>query len=106
MRRNLISAVLIAMPHAARVRIQLGTLTPAEGDTRLSYGTAATNTTREAINEWIRHQHLSDGFVDFDAAVRSPSDPGQSIPRLTAQTTCASILPAIERWCARSGLRC
>jgi lysophospholipase L1-like esterase len=27
------------------------------------------------VNAWIRTQHLADGVVDFDAALRDPSDP-------------------------------
>ena len=30
---------------------------------------------REQVNDWIRSQHLADGVVDFDAALRDPSDP-------------------------------
>jgi hypothetical protein len=30
---------------------------------------------REQVNQWIRTQNLSDGVIDFDAAVRDPNDP-------------------------------
>lgn len=72
---------LIVDAHAAGVRIQLGTLTPAEGAAELNYGTAAANRTRDAVNKWIRRQHLSDGIIDFDAAVRDPHHPGRIAPR-------------------------
>jgi lysophospholipase L1-like esterase len=71
---------LIAQAHAAGVRIQLGTLTPAEGTAELNYGTASANRTRDAVNKWIRRQHLSDGIIDFDAAVRDPHAPGRISP--------------------------
>jgi lysophospholipase L1-like esterase len=66
---------LVAEAHAAGVRIQLGTLTP---DT--APGSAATRDGREQVNAWIRGQHLSDGIIDFDAAVRDPSDPTRLNP--------------------------
>jgi lysophospholipase L1-like esterase len=72
---------IIREAHAAGVRIQLGTLTPAEGTAELNYGTASANRTRDAVNKWIRRQHLSDGIVDFDAAVRDPHNPGRINPR-------------------------
>jgi lysophospholipase L1-like esterase len=30
---------------------------------------------RQQVNAWIRTQQLSDGIVDFDAAVRDPGNP-------------------------------
>jgi lysophospholipase L1-like esterase len=66
---------LISEAHAAGVRIQLGTLTPTTGARVESYGGVVTDLEREAVNQWIRSQHLSDGIIDFDAAVRDPGDP-------------------------------
>jgi len=71
---------LISEAHAAGVAIQLGTLTPTGGAASAAYGDAAANTVRERVNRWIRSQHLSDGIVDFDAAVRDPSDPRRIDP--------------------------
>jgi lysophospholipase L1-like esterase len=65
---------LIADAHAAGVKIQLGTLIPAGGSIGLN---AAAEAVRQQVNAWIRTQQLSDGVVDFDAAVRDPSDPSQ-----------------------------
>lgn len=64
---------LIARAHAAHLRIQLGTLTPWQG-AFMPFPTQALATWK-AVNAWIRSQHLSNGIVDFDAAVRDPSDP-------------------------------
>jgi lysophospholipase L1-like esterase len=64
---------LIRMAHAAGVHIQLGTLTP--GGWSISSAYAPEDRLRQAINQWIRTQHLSDGIVDFDAAVRDPANP-------------------------------
>jgi lysophospholipase L1-like esterase len=65
---------LIREAHAAGIKIQLGTLTPSGGTTIATYGDAAANQLRQQVNRWIRSQRLSDGAVDFDAAVRDPAD--------------------------------
>ncbi len=68
--------------HQAGLRVQLGTITPAERTTSKSgrYGSVATNTIRTKINTWIRRQHYSDGVIDFDKAVRDPAHPGRLKP--------------------------
>ena len=68
---------LITQAHADGVHIQLGTLLPAGGPIGLD---AAKENVREQVNQWIRTQQLSDGVVDFDAALRDPSDPSQINP--------------------------
>ncbi len=65
---------LIAAAHRAGVRIQLGTLTPIGGE--LTALGAPGEPLRRAVNAWIRTQRLSDGIVDFDAALRDPHSPG------------------------------
>ena len=72
---------LITRIHAAGVRVLLGTLLPTGGAAG-GYGTAATAAKRDAINSWIRSGSSADGFVDFDAAVRDPSEPGPDQPEL------------------------
>jgi lysophospholipase L1-like esterase len=67
---------LIAMAHARGVKIWLGTLTPASN--AILDGTISAPRSedyREQVNAWIRNQHLADGVIDFDAALRDPSDP-------------------------------
>ncbi len=71
---------LIAQAHQARLKIELGTLTPSGGTVVPAYGDAAANQLREQVNAWIRSQRLSDGVIDFDAAVRDPSDPSRIYP--------------------------
>jgi lysophospholipase L1-like esterase len=67
---------LVEMARAAHVRVLLGTLTPAENpDEPVSSIEAAENSTREAVNRWIAGQHVANGYIDFDAAVRDPADP-------------------------------
>jgi len=62
------------------MRVLLGTLTPAGGTILPSYGGAEANAVRVAVNDWIRGQHLAAGVVDFDRALRDPSDPGRLAP--------------------------
>jgi lysophospholipase L1-like esterase len=63
---------IINEAHAHGLKIFGGTLTPFEG---ASYYNAAGEAEREAVNHWIRTSGAFDGVVDFDAAVRDPSDP-------------------------------
>jgi lysophospholipase L1-like esterase len=69
----------IAKMHAAGLRVLLGTLTPSGGASgaESSYGTAGVEAARQTINNWIRMQKAADGVIDFDAAVRDPSDPSR-----------------------------
>ena len=39
------------------------------------YYTEAGESTRQAVNEWIRNGGEFDGVIDFDAAIRDPDDP-------------------------------
>ena len=68
---------LVERLKAARLRVLLGTLTPVGGFT---YGDSTTNAIRTHVNDWIRTQEVSDGVVDFDAAVRDPADPSRLLP--------------------------
>lgn len=67
---------VIEMAHADGVKIWLGTLLPASNAFFDGTITAPKSELyREQVNDWIRSQHLADGVVDFDAALRDPSDP-------------------------------
>ena len=67
---------VIAMAHADGVKIWLGTLLPASNAFFDGTVTAPKSEVyRQQVNAWIRTQHLADGVVDFDAALRDPSDP-------------------------------
>jgi lysophospholipase L1-like esterase len=68
---------VIQEAHAKGVRILLGTLTPQNGTLQPpGYGVLG-DPARVAVNDWIRTQKLSDGFIDFDKAVRDPANPGR-----------------------------
>jgi lysophospholipase L1-like esterase len=67
---------VVAQAHAAGVKIWLGTLLPASD--AVIDGTLfapASERSRQQVNDWIRSQRLADGVVDFDRALRDPSDP-------------------------------
>jgi lysophospholipase L1-like esterase len=71
---------LVERLKAARLRVLLGTLTPAGGSAVPTYGSGPANAIRTEVNEWIRSQKVSDGIVDFDAAVRDPADQSRLLP--------------------------
>jgi lysophospholipase L1-like esterase len=67
---------VISMAHEQGVKIWLGTLLPASN--AIIDGTATSPRSeiyREQVNAWIRSQHLADGVIDFDAALRDPGNP-------------------------------
>lgn len=72
---------IIAMAHDAGKKIWIGMVPPASNavfDGTLLAPNSETN--REQVNAWIRSQQLADGIVDFDRALRDPSDPSVMDP--------------------------
>ncbi|GAA1717787.1 SGNH/GDSL hydrolase family protein [Fodinicola feengrottensis] len=65
---------IINRAHAAGLRVIGGTLTPAPNYV------GPRESTREAVNQWIRTTPLLDGVADFDLAVRDPANPHQMLP--------------------------
>ena len=63
---------LIAQAHARNVRIFGATILPYQG---AGYFTAAGETIREQVNEWIRTSRAFDGVIDFDAVMSDPVNP-------------------------------
>ncbi|QYD69332.1 SGNH/GDSL hydrolase family protein [Paraburkholderia edwinii] len=61
---------VIAAAHARGIRVIGATLTPASLPPQRE-------STRLAVNEWIRTGRAYDGVVDFDAALRDPAHPSQ-----------------------------
>jgi lysophospholipase L1-like esterase len=72
-------AEMVDRLRVAGLRVLLGTLTPT-GGALLGHGTPAEVAARAIVNSWIRSQHVANGVIDFDAAVRDPSDPGRINP--------------------------
>ncbi len=72
---------LINALHARHIHTLLGTIMPS-GSALLDGPSTAPNleANREAINAWIRSQHVSDGIVDFDKAMRDPQHPASLNP--------------------------
>lgn len=74
---------LIARAHENGVRIFGGTLTPFINTQDYNVAatiTAASEAKRQAFNQFIRTSGAFDGIVDFDAAIRDPSDPARMLP--------------------------
>jgi lysophospholipase L1-like esterase len=53
---------------------------PFEGTKFANYWTQEGEATRQAVNQWIRTSQAYDGVIDFDAAVRDPSQPLRFLP--------------------------
>lgn len=70
---------VIRAAHARGLRVFMGTITPQDGTLHPGYGASA-EPTRLHVNQWIRHQRLSDGVIDFDRAVRDPAKRGRIRP--------------------------
>lgn len=64
----------IEMAHKNGIKIYLATILPCP---RCKNDDGVREATRLAVNEWIRTQTLSDGFIDFEAAVWDPADHSQ-----------------------------
>jgi lysophospholipase L1-like esterase len=74
---------IILACHQAGLKIYGGTLTPFGGSNAIyggNYGTAFGEQQRQALNAWIRTSHAFDGVIDFDVAVRDPSNPANLLP--------------------------
>jgi len=68
---------IIAMAHAAGLRIFGATLTPFKG---ARYWSPAGEAKREAVNRWIRDSGAFDGVIDFARAVADPGHPERLNP--------------------------
>ncbi|MEJ2430422.1 MAG: SGNH/GDSL hydrolase family protein [Deltaproteobacteria bacterium] len=64
---------IIDRVHTMGLKILVGTLTPYYD---AGYFSPDGETERQAVNDWIRTSNLPDGVVDFDRAMRDPSQPG------------------------------
>ena len=68
---------IIARAHARGLRVYGATITPFGG---AGYDRPGHEEARQRVNAWIRTSHAFDAVVDFDAAVRDPSDPRRLLP--------------------------
>jgi lysophospholipase L1-like esterase len=69
---------MIERAHTHGIKVFLGTIMPDEG-LGLYYSEAG-EAERQAVNQWIRNTKLPDGIIDFDEALRDPSDPKRLLP--------------------------
>jgi lysophospholipase L1-like esterase len=70
---------LIERAHARGVKVYGGTILPFEG---AMYYHPAGETTRQAVNAWIRSSGAFDGVIDFEAVVKDPARPGRILDGL------------------------
>jgi lysophospholipase L1-like esterase len=68
---------LIAQAKARGIRVLGATILPFKGWTVWN---ETLETTRGAVNDWIRTSHAFDAVVDFDRATRDPADPLRMLP--------------------------
>jgi hypothetical protein len=73
-------AELIARAREQGLKIYGATLTPFEGTTFPGYYAAACEANRQAVNAWIRFSGKFDAVIDFDRALRDPTNPGRMLP--------------------------
>ena len=64
---------IAAAGRKAGIEVVFGTLLPFKGHPVYS---AQNEAMRQAVNAWIRTNPSGAGFIDFDAALRNPADPG------------------------------
>ena len=72
---------LIKRAHARGLKIFGATLTP------FANATDAREAERVALNTWIRTSGAYDGVIDFEAAVRDPSNPRRMLPQFDSGDT-------------------
>jgi lysophospholipase L1-like esterase len=70
---------VIARAHQQGMRVFGGTITPFANDT-FGFDTPANRAARLVVNRWIRTSGGYDGVIDFDAALRDPTDPERIRP--------------------------
>lgn len=68
---------VINQNHQAGRKVYWGTILPATGYSGFD---AAREALRQDINTWIRTQAGADGIIDFDQALRDPSNPSKLLP--------------------------
>jgi len=76
---------IIRRAHDHHIRVYGATITPFG---KSFYSSPASETARQAVNDWIRTSGQFDAVIDFDTAVRDPADPS----RLSASLDCGDHL--------------
>jgi lysophospholipase L1-like esterase len=71
---------IIDRAHAIGLKVYGGTLTPFQAYLPGLYYTAVGEAQRQAVNQWIRTSKAYDAVIDFDKAIRDPSNPAKILP--------------------------
>ena len=71
---------IIDRAHAMGLKVYGGTLTPFQAFLPGLYYTSEGEAMRQAVNQWIRTSKAYDAVIDFDKAVRDPSNPATIRP--------------------------
>lgn len=71
---------IIVRAHAMGLKVYGGTLTPFQAFLPGLYYTSDGEATRQAVNQWIRTSKAYDAVIDFDKAIRDPSNPAKMRP--------------------------
>jgi lysophospholipase L1-like esterase len=71
---------IIQRSRAAGIKVIGATITPFGSSTVPGVFTPESEAKRQAVNRWIRTSGAFDGIVDFEAAVRDPTNPSRLLP--------------------------
>jgi lysophospholipase L1-like esterase len=71
---------IIDRAHAMGLKVYGGTLTPFQAFLPGLYYTAVGEAQRQTVNQWIRTSKAYDAVIDFDKAIRDPSNPATILP--------------------------
>jgi lysophospholipase L1-like esterase len=71
---------IIDRAHAMGLKVYGGTLTPFQAFLPGIYYTSDGEAKRQAVNQWIRTCRAYDAVIDFDKAIRDPSNPARMRP--------------------------
>ena len=71
---------IIDRARALGLKVYGGTLTPFQAYLPGLYYTAVGEAQRQAVNQWIRTSKAYDAVIDFDKAIRNPSNPATILP--------------------------
>ena len=75
---------LIARAHRRGLPIYGATITPSSSSIFPGFWTPENEEKRQVVNRWIRTSRAFDGVIDFDEAVRDPSDPTRLLPAFSS----------------------
>jgi lysophospholipase L1-like esterase len=75
---------LIERGHAQQLRVHGATITPVGSSIFPGFFTPENEAKRQAVNAWIRTSGEFDSVIDFDAAIRDPSDPTRMRPEFSS----------------------